>query len=116
MKCKLLPSTCLAVILGAGMIVGVGSWDRRAGEERAPTAGSAGTEGSRAVSVDPMTLSLQSLDEQVIEAALLDLITASDETSKGLRIEQGAGKALFSCKDQEWVGAMKYRLDRAEVE
>jgi hypothetical protein len=53
----------------------------------------------------PVTFDRQTLDEQVIEAALCDLVTSEDEDSMTLRREQGRGRLLFSGTSRDWGSA-----------
>jgi len=90
-----LASTCLA-ILGMATLVGCGSASR-------PTEGSV-------VPPPPASVSRQTLDEAVIEAALVDLATGSDEDSETLRREQGKGGVTWSGKARDWVGTLTQEL------
>jgi hypothetical protein len=62
------------------------------------------------------TISRQTLDEEVIETALVDLATGSDDDSETLRREQGKGRLIFSVKCRDWVGTLKQELNSAESE
>jgi hypothetical protein len=58
----------------------------------------------------------QALDQQVIEAALLDLATTADEDSQTLAGGQGKDKVLFSNQCRDWVGTAKQEVDSAATE
>jgi hypothetical protein len=50
----------------------------------------------------------------VIEAALVDLATVSDDDSETLRHEQGNGRVIFSGKSRDWIGTSRQELASAE--
>lgn len=52
-------------------------------------------------------ISQQTMDEQVIEAALVDLVSSSDGDSEILRIEQGKGRLAFSNQCMDWAGSLR---------
>jgi hypothetical protein len=60
--------------------------------------------------------SRQVLDAQVIEAALVDLVGASDKESRSLRLEQGEGRALLSKRILPLTDLLRQELSRAETE
>jgi len=62
------------------------------------------------------SITRDTLDQEVIKAALVDLATASDAESQILRNEQGKGKVLFSNKCRDWLGTMKQEIWSAESE
>jgi len=95
-----LASIYLAMCLGTATVVGVGSCSRPE-ESAIPPA---------------VSISRQTLDEEVIEAALVDLATGSDNDSETLRREQGKGRAIFSGKSRDWVGTLRQELASAESE
>src|SRR4051812_49780463 len=56
------------------------------------------------------------LDQQVIEAALLDLLSASDDDSATLRNEQGNNRLTFTIRARDWVGTLRQELQSAEAD
>jgi hypothetical protein len=64
-----------------------------------------------------ITVSRQTLDEEVIEAVLVDLATGSDDDdSETLRREQGKGRVIFSSESRQWMGTLRQELTSAESE
>ena len=57
-----------------------------------------------------LTTNCQTLDEDVIEAALVDFATRSDGASETLQQEQGKGRVIFSGKSRDWVGTLRQEL------
>lgn len=64
----------------------------------------------------PIAVDRQTLDEAVIEVALVDLVSGTDKDSESILREQGDGKLLFSGKCQDWVGTLDQELASAESE
>lgn len=62
----------------------------------------------------PIPVNRQSLDEAVIEAALVDLVAGTDERSDILRREQGLGTVLFSGVCRGGVDILREELSRAD--
>jgi hypothetical protein len=91
-----------AMCLGATIMAGGGSCRSRSEE--------------RAVPPPASSISRQTLDEEVIETALVDLATSSDEESDVLRREQGKGRVVFSGESRDWVGTLRQELNSAESE
>lgn len=96
-------SICSAACMGILAVVGSGSCGRSRVDSN--------------YNVPPPTgVERQTLDEAVIEAALVDLVTGTDIDSETLRQEQGPGTLLFSGKSRDWVGTLNQELASAELE
>lgn len=111
-----------AVFLGAGMCV----WGPVGCASGRPSSATSSNHSEQAESESsddnqrgesPSTvIDRQSLDEAVIEAVLIDLLTGTNEDAEALRREQGEGRLLFTGSCREWVGALGQTLERAESE
>src|SRR4051794_2977331 len=67
-----------------------------------------------AVPAPPATIDRQSLDQTVIEAALLDLVTGADEDAETLRREQGKNQILFSAQCRDHAGTLRQELSGSD--